>query len=659
MKKSRVLSALMAGMFLLFAAMPVTARASTADELADQINGFVHGGTGTLLAIVPSDNIVSVISFTPITEVKNKLCLNIGYGVTVIWKADYTSSPSFSDFAMIELTGSGTFEIAANGSVRTLSDSHTILGLYGCSTAIISSGTVSAIDGFAIATFGPVTVNGGTISSENLYSIFATMTKITINKGTVRTATGIAVYAYDSIVNINGGAIYNVNEGFAILTTGYYAKAIVNGGFIFSNSRAIVGAASLGQYTLSHFNSAPESKISGDAVVCAWKKPAGSREYTEKTKSYLLTNTGASAKWVIRGDKQGIYYAKGANTGFYAMGTDNVSIKPAAPSNLTATTGAGGITLKWTNNSGSVSYNRVNRKEGGSEWSAIATIPASATKYIDNTAAVSKTYTYNVAAYAATGVAGVSDEALIYIPGPAYRVTVINGKGSGKFEADAAVSIKANAAAAGMAFDRWTSADGVTFASETSPSTTFIMPPRAVTVTATYKPAKVKVTGVKTLPALYLVKGKTVALPAAAQPHNATDKALTWKSANTSIATVDPMTGKVKGIKIGTTSITVTSGDGKKAAKCAVNVVSKSTALKTLKITPGTATTLVTGSVLQVIPKLTPANATGIVPKFSSGKPKVALIDKAGMITALSPGKTTITVTAGGLKKAFDLSVED
>ena len=68
--------------------------------------------------------------------------------------------------------------------------------------------------------------------------------------------------------------------------------------------------------------------------------------------------------------------------------------------------------------------------------------------------------------------------------------------------------------------------------------------------------------------------------------------------------------------------------------------------------------TVVTGSVLPVKPTLTPANATGIVPTFKSSKPAIAIIDSAGVITTLTPGKTTITVTAGALEKKFNLTVE-
>jgi methionine-rich copper-binding protein CopC len=70
-----------------------------------------------------------------------------------------------------------------------------------------------------------------------------------------------------------------------------------------------------------------------------------------------------------------------------------------------------------------------------------------------------------------------------------YVLTVTNGTGGGSYEAAETVSITANAAPDGQIFDAWTSADGVTFANANSVTTTFSMPAKDVTVTATYKKA--------------------------------------------------------------------------------------------------------------------------------------------------------------------------
>ena len=68
-----------------------------------------------------------------------------------------------------------------------------------------------------------------------------------------------------------------------------------------------------------------------------------------------------------------------------------------------------------------------------------------------------------------------------------YTVTVRRGIGSGTYLAGDVVSIHADAPAGNEYFTGWTGTGGVTFADSTSADTTFVMPARNVTVTATFK----------------------------------------------------------------------------------------------------------------------------------------------------------------------------
>ncbi len=80
------------------------------------------------------------------------------------------------------------------------------------------------------------------------------------------------------------------------------------------------------------------------------------------------------------------------------------------------------------------------------------------------------------------------------------------------------------------------------------------------------------VTGVKLNKTIFtLSKGKTTKLIATVLPATASNKKVTWKSTNKSVATVSSL-GIVKGVKKGVSYIYVYSIDGKKFAKCKVTV---------------------------------------------------------------------------------------
>ena len=157
-----------------------------------------------------------------------------------------------------------------------------------------------------------------------------------------------------------------------------------------------------------------------------------------------------------------------------------------------------------------------------------------------------------------------------------YALTVTGGTGSGSFEENATVTITANAPATGKVFDKWTTTDGVTFADANAATTTITMPAKAVTVTATYKDQAVTVpaTGVtlnKSTISLYRnTNPRSETLTATVAPANATNKAVTWSSSNTAVATV--ANGVVTAVGNGTATITVTTTDGSKTATCAVTV---------------------------------------------------------------------------------------
>ena len=123
------------------------------------------------------------------------------------------------------------------------------------------------------------------------------------------------------------------------------------------------------------------------------------------------------------------------------------------------------------------------------------------------------------------------------------------------------------------------------------------------------KPDSVKVSGVSIdKPTLSMTEGETANLTAIVMPENATNKAVAWKSGNSSVADVDA-SGKVTAVKAGTSDITVTTADGGKTATCKVTVASKTVPATGLTLKP-TSIAFVEGQTKAIKATVTPSNTT-------------------------------------------------
>ena len=102
-------------------------------------------------------------------------------------------------------------------------------------------------------------------------------------------------------------------------------------------------------------------------------------------------------------------------------------------------------------------------------------------------------FTVNNKATTNYGGEGFQREILFEIPAAAsYPVTIENGKinggtSSGNYGPGSIVAIVANAPESGKRFKEWTATDGVFFADATAAETSFTMPAKPVTITATYE----------------------------------------------------------------------------------------------------------------------------------------------------------------------------
>jgi hypothetical protein len=238
----------------------------------------------------------------------------------------------------------------------------------------ISGGTISTVAGVAvynrtIGTTGAVNISGGTISAtggsgvaiinENIGKIIvsgtakitsvntsanslqaaqgtifvngtATEERLVIEGGTVENtaANANAHTIYNSsagVVTISGGTV-SAKDGYAIYKSGTGATTITDGA-VFAYGTATNNVI-YGTYDAA----------SGEPAIIAWNKAAGNTEYTAFESDDIFALAPATAQWLNKGDKAGIDYANGSNTGFIEL---PVTVNKATPTGITFPTASG------------------------------------------------------------------------------------------------------------------------------------------------------------------------------------------------------------------------------------------------------------------------------------------------------------------------------
>jgi uncharacterized protein YjdB len=160
---------------------------------------------------------------------------------------------------------------------------------------------------------------------------------------------------------------------------------------------------------------------------------------------------------------------------------------------------------------------------------------------------------------------------------------------------------------------------------------------------------RVPVTSFSISPTLTTINtGSTRQLMAMVVPSNATNKAVTWSSANTAVATVNSL-GVVTGISTGSTIIQAQTLDGGFATTSSVIVI-----IGIQKITLNTSNiSLLKGTTFQSIATITPSNATNKIVTWSSAIASIATVSSTGLITAVGNGTGIISCfTQDGNKTA-------
>jgi len=152
----------------------------------------------------------------------------------------------------------------------------------------------------------------------------------------------------------------------------------------------------------------------------------------------------------------------------------------------------------------------------------------------------------------------------------------------------------------------------------------------------------IAVTGVSLKTSTSIVVGGTETLIAAITPSDATNKNVTWNSSNPTIAKVST-DGVVTGISAGTALIVVATKDGGHQAMC--NVTVSNFAVNVTGISLKESTNIIVGGIEALTAVITPADATNQNVTWNSSNSAVAAVSEGGVVSAISVGTATITVT--------------
>ena len=147
----------------------------------------------------------------------------------------------------------------------------------------------------------------------------------------------------------------------------------------------------------------------------------------------------------------------------------------------------------------------------------------------------------------------------------------------------------------------------------------------------------------------------TETLTATVTPTTATNKAVTWSSSDTGVATVE--NGKVTAVAEGTATITAKAGD--QTAECEVTVVAKGvTIVHVTSVTLNKTTlSLTVGGEETLMATVKPDDATNKTVTWTSSNTGVTTVDSNGKVTAVAAGEATITAKAGNQTAKCEVTV--
>ncbi len=175
---------------------------------------------------------------------------------------------------------------------------------------------------------------------------------------------------------------------------------------------------------------------------------------------------------------------------------------------------------------------------------------------------------------------------------------------------------------------------------------------KKTTCTVRVRPA---VTGVKlsSKARTLTAKGKQLTLTATVAPAGAAIQTVSWKSSNTKVATVNSKGVVTAKAAKGKCIITCTTKDGQKTATCTIYI---GQVVKGVKLNTNSRALNVNGR-FTLKATLAPATAANKTVSWTSSNPKVATVDKNGVVKAVGHGKAVITAKTQSAGKTASCTV--
>ncbi len=265
--------------------------------------------------------------------------------------------------------------------------------------AIINTGSTyflsGSTDSFPVG--GPMKTFGMTLDANGNYSGCPSIKTVTMTSGTADLSAPVGTFTSSTptLVVRSPGPLQPVNTSLTV-TAKTLSEAVICGGTAApppapANLKATSTSSSAVKLTWSSASGAASYKVYRKTPSTTWtliKTPTG-LSYTDAN---ALTNTTTISY---------SYYVQACNAAGCSPATQT-AVVPFAPAGLTATSGSGSVTLKWsdksTNEKGFEIYRKPVACATTAAWKKIAAVGANVTTYT-NSGLAPGTYAYRVRAY--------------------------------------------------------------------------------------------------------------------------------------------------------------------------------------------------------------------------------------------------------------------